>query len=121
MGLETVQVGARQADVLTINPNLQASTNAWVVVAGSAADLRPWRSLSYTIVVADASVNWEVFGANRSDYGDEASVKASAAVAAAGKDTYAVAQAPYSYYRIKIKSTVADTPGSAGVYGIAKG
>jgi len=41
-------------------------------------------------------------------------------VAAAGKSFYAVAKAPYRYYRVKIKSTVADTPGTATVVGIAK-
>ena len=61
-----------------------------------------------------------VFGANASDYSDEQIVQAEAAVAAAGKSSYVVAQAPYRYYRVKIKSTVADTPGTATVVGIAK-
>jgi hypothetical protein len=103
-----------------ITPNSQASTNAFAVVTGTETDLAWARTLAFTIVVAGASVDWKVFGANRADYTDEVEVN-SATVAAAAKGNYTVSPVPYRYYRVKIKSTVADTPGNAGVYGIAKG
>jgi len=102
----------------TVAPAALASTNSLVALA--AIDIGSWQSLAYTIKVATASVDWTVFGANAADYSDEVIVQAEAAVAAAGIGSYAVAQAPYRYYRVKIKSTVADTPGTATVVGIAK-
>lgn len=102
----------------TVAPAPLASTNSLVALA--AIDTGPWLSLAYTIAVATASVDWTVFGANEADYSDEQVVQAEAAVAAAATGTYVVAQAPYRYYRVKIKSTVVDTPGTATVVGIAK-
>lgn len=102
----------------TVAPDPLASTNSLVAVAP--IDTGPWLSLAYTISVATESVDWTVFGANAADYSDEQVVQAEAAVAAAATGTYAVAQAPYRYYRVKIKSTVPDTPGTATIVGIAK-
>ncbi len=103
-----------------ITPDTQASTNAYSAVVGSEIDTAVWRSLSFTILVADASVDWKVLAANRADHADAVAVKAEASVAAAGSDSYSVAQAPYRYYWVEIKSTVGDTPGNAVVAGIAK-
>jgi hypothetical protein len=102
----------------TVAPAGLASTNS--LVALGAIDTGPWKSLAYTIKVATASIDWTVFGANAADYSDEVVVQAEAAVAAAGVGSYVVAQAPFRHYRIKIKSTVADTPGTATAVGIAK-
>ena len=77
----------------TVAPAGLASTNSLVALA--AIDTGPWKSLAYTIKVITASVDWTVFGANASDYSDEQIVQAEAAVAAAGKSSYVVAQAPY--------------------------
>ena len=112
-----VRTDARFEPIL---PNLQASTNAFVVVAGTEVDLAWARTLAFTIIVAGASVDWKVYGANRADYTDEIEVN-SATVAAAARGNYTVSPVPYRNYRVKIKSTVADTPGNAGLYGIAKG
>ena len=98
----------------------QASVNADTVVAGSEIDARPWASLSYTIAVATNGVTWTVFGANSADYSDEVAVNAPANVAAAAVSSYAVAQAPYAYYRVKILSTVPGSHGVATVAGLAK-
>lgn len=89
-------------------------------MVGSGIDARSWRSVAYTIAVATQTVNWKVYGANASDYSDEVEVKAEAAVAAAAVDSYAVAQAPYSYYRVKIQSAAPGVVGTATVRGIAK-
>jgi hypothetical protein len=106
------------ANFETVTPAALLSTNSLVALA--AIDTGPWLSLAYTIKVITNSVDWTVFGANAADYSDEQVVKAEAAVAAAAKDTYAAAQAPYRYYRVKIKSTTPGSHGTATVVGIAK-
>lgn len=106
------------ANYLTVAPAGLLSTNSFVALAP--VDARAWQSLSYTIKVATQSVDWEVFGANASDYSDEVSVQAAAAVVAAGKSSYSTAQAVWGFYRVKIKSTVNDVHGTATVVGIAK-
>ena len=47
-------------------------------------------------------------------------VQAAATVAAAAAGTYAVTQAAYAHYRVKIASAVSDVHGSATLRGIAK-
>jgi len=102
----------------TVAPDPLLSTNSLVALAP--IDTGPWLSLAYTIAVATNSVDWTVFGANEADYSDEQVVQAEAAVGAAATGTYAVAQAPYRYYRVKIKSTTPGAHGTATVVGIAK-
>lgn len=125
VGTEDAYVGqtlrtSHTALVDIVAPVGQLSTNAYVVLTGSGMDLRAWRSLAYTIAVITNDVTWEVYGANASDYSDEQAVQAGASVAAAATGTYAVTQAPYAYYRVKVKSTVAETHGTATLRGIAK-
>jgi hypothetical protein len=105
-----------------VAPTAQNTTNSYAAVTGSTIDIRAFRSVSYSIRNSAGvnSLDWKVQAANVSDFSDVVDVKAEAAVAAAGIDSYAVAQAPYSYYRVVVKSTVADTPGTAVVHGIAK-
>lgn len=98
----------------------QASANADTVAAGSEIDARGWRSVAYTIQVATQSVDWTIFGANLADYSDEVAVQTEAPVAASAIASYAVAQAPYAYYRVKINSTVGGQHGTATISGIAK-
>jgi len=102
----------------TVSPTAQESTAA--LVALGAIDCGPWASLSYTIKVVTNDVDWVVYGANQSDYSDEQVVQAQATVAAAASGTYAVAQAPYRYYRVKIVDTAGGVHGTATVVGIAK-
>lgn len=104
-----------------ITPTAQASTASTAVVDGSEFDARAWRSLAYTIKVATQDVTWSVFGANASDYSDEVAVLSPASVAAGAGSSYAVAQAPYAYYRVKIIDTVGGVHGTATVRGILKG
>lgn len=117
----TVLAGTRQVQVLREAPDDQASVNALTVLAGSEIDARAWRSVAYTLQVITASVNWTVFGANESDYSDEVEVQAEAAVAANATGSFSDGEAPFGHYRAKIKSTVADTPGTATLRGLAKG
>jgi hypothetical protein len=103
-----------------VAPAAQASANDPAVVAGSEIDARGWSSLAYTILNADNTVTWWVYGANASDYSDEVIVDGPSDVAAAAADSYAVAQAPYAYYRVKIESKVDGAHGNVTVVGIAK-
>lgn len=111
----------RNVAVDVVTPAAQLSANVDAVVVGSEIDARAWNSVAYTIVVADNNVTWTVFGANAADYNDEQVVNAAAPVAAGATGNYAVAQAPYAYYRVKIRSTVGGVHGTATIRGIAKG
>jgi hypothetical protein len=101
------------------NPVAQVSTNAYVVYAGSEVAAKDFRSVSYTIKAVTESVKWKVYGANLANYTDEVEVQAEATVLAAAASSYAVAQAPYAYYRVKI--TDGSGHSTATVTGLAKG
>lgn len=111
----------RTVAVDAVGPIEKTSANAYAVVVGSEIDARPWASIAYTIAVATNAVTWTVFGANSAEYNDEIDVSTEASVAAAAVGSYAVAQAPYAYYRVKVRSTVGGAHGVATVSGIAKG
>jgi hypothetical protein len=113
--------GGNQRWVEQLTPNVQASTNNPAVVVGSEVDMRALRSLSYTITVAANTITWWVYGANRSDYADEVIVDGPSDVAAGAADSYAVEQAPYAYYRVKVESKVDGAHGNVGLCGLAKG
>ncbi len=121
MTVEIISDQHRQVAIDSVTPAAQLSANADTVVAGSEIDARAWKSVAYTIAVADNDVTWTVFGANAADYSDEIAVQAAAPVVAGATGNYAVAQAPYAYYRVKIRSTVGGAHGTATVRGIAKG
>ncbi len=116
-----VVAGTRQVPVEMVTPNAQISTASVVAVTGSEIDARAWRSVAYTVAVATNTVQWWVYGANASDYSDEVIVDGPSDVAAAAADSYAVEQAPYAYYRVKIIDKVGGTHGTVTVRGIAKG
>lgn len=99
-------------------PGSTPSTDSFVALAP--LDARPWRSVSYTIVVSTHSIDWEVMGANQADYSDEVVVQSSATVAAGAVGSYSTVQAPFLFYRVKIKSTGAGQVGNAVVTGAAK-
>lgn len=105
----------------TVAPAAQASTASTVVVADSEIDARPYSSVAYTISVATNAIKWSVFAANAADYSDEVAVVSATTVAAGASTSYAVAPAPYSYYRVKIIDDSGGVHGTATVRGIAKG
>jgi len=113
--------GYSQSWVDLVTPVAQASVDADTVLAGSAIDVRGWRSLAYTIKVAANDVDWTVYGAHSADYSDEVVVQAEALVAAGAAGSYAVTQAPFGYYRVKIHSNVGGVHGTATLVGMAKG
>lgn len=103
-----------------MTPAAQTSTASTVVTTGSEIDARPWRSLSYTIVVATQAVKWSVFGANASDYSDEVAVLAATTVAAGATSSYASTQFPYAYARTKLIDDSGGVHGVATIRGFAK-
>ena len=121
MTVATVVSGSRQVQIDQVAPAAQASVNAETVLAGSEMDMRAWRSLAYAVKVITNTITWWVYGANASDYSDEVIVNGPTDVLAAAASSYAVAQAPYAYYRAKIQSKVAGVHGTVTLGGIAKG
>lgn len=117
----SVSSGMRQVQVYTVAPVAQASTADPAVVTGSEIDARPWQSVAYTVLNAAETIQWWAYGANASDYSDEVIVDGPSDVLAAAADSYAVAPAPYAYYRVKIVDKVGGTHGTVTVHGIAKG
>jgi len=101
-------------------PVVQASTAATVVAAGAEIDATQLVSVCYTIIVATHDIDWSIFAANVNDYSDETAVLSATKVTAGSNSSYAVAQAPYRYYRVKIIDDVGGTHGTATVNGVAK-
>jgi hypothetical protein len=116
-----VIAGTRQVPIETVTPDAQASVAAETVLDGSEIDARGWRSLAYTLLNADETITYRVYGANASDYSDEVVVSGPTDILAAAASSYAVAQAPYGYYRVKILDKVGGTHGTVTLAGIAKG
>ena len=119
MTLQVIGNSQVQIPVEAVAPDAQAGTGSYAVVANSAIDARPWRSIAYTISVADENMQWKVFGANAADFSDEIEVLGETTVNAGANGTYAATQAAYGYYRVKIKNAGAPV-GTATVRGIAK-
>lgn len=110
----------RVGEILTVAPSAQASTAVETVLAGSGMDARPWKSLAYTLANITNTITFSVYGANESDYSDEVVVSGPTDILAAANSSYAVAQAPYSYYRVKIVDKVAAAHGVVTLRGICK-
>jgi len=110
---------ATDAQAQAVNPAAQASVVAYADVAGSELDTLYFKSVSYTLINATQTITYQILGANRADYADAVVVQ-TADILAAGISSYAVAQAPYRYYKVQIKDKVGGTHGTTGVYGLAK-
>jgi hypothetical protein len=91
----------------------QASTNSFVVLDGSELDARAWRSLEYSLTVLGNDVDWAVYGDNAVAFGTEVCVQVADTIVQSASGSFSVANAHYEFYRIKIKSTVAETVASA--------
>ena len=94
------------------------STDTYVALG--AIDMRPWKSLSYTLKVATNALKWTVYGANLADYSDEVVVQAEASVAVGAIGSYSTTQAVWARYRVKIKADVGGSQGTGTLNGIAK-
>lgn len=101
---------------------VQASVNTNTLVTGSTLNATSALSVSFTNKNTGAqSINWEVIGSNLKDLSDFTVVQASATITAGSVGTYAVSIAPYSFYAVKIASTVGGQHGQATIQGRAKG
>ncbi len=112
--------GGQQRWIDKVAPDAQTSANDPAAVTGSGIDAQGFTTVSYTVVVADNTITWWVYGANTSDYSDEVIVDGPSDVLAGAADSYAVSPAPYAYYRVKIQSKVAGSHGAVTLVGIAK-
>ena len=110
---------ASDAQATAVNPTAQDSVVAYADVAGSEIDSLYFKSVSYTLVNATETITYQILADNRSDYATAVVVQ-TADILAAGTATYAVAQAPYRYYKVQIKDKVGGVHGTTGVYGLAK-
>jgi len=104
----------------TIASNVTASTATYAVI-GSVIDARTASSLALTVVNASQTISFKVEAANQPDFDDVVEAKAEADILAGAVGTYAVAPAPYAYYRVQIKDKVSGTHGSAVLTAIVKG
>lgn len=105
-----------------VAPVDQASTASFVSIAGSSLDTLHTLTVSYTIVNDGLqSIDWQVLGANASDFSDAQVVSAPATILAAGVSGYSATQAVWRYYIVQIKDTVGGVHGAALVRGITKG
>jgi hypothetical protein len=108
--------------IKAVSPAPQASTNPFVDVAGSSMDALTSQSISYTIINTGAnSLTWQVLAGNAADGSDAAVISGPAALIAAAVASFSQSPALWRFYKIQIKSTVAATPGTASIHGVAKG
>jgi len=105
----------------TIAPAAQASTNAYVLVAGSILDTLNTRLANFTIENSGAeSIDWKVLAGNTVTLSEAIEAQAEATVAAAAYGTFSVNPAVWRYYGVYVKSSAPDTPGEATVIGVTK-
>lgn len=108
--------------ILNIVTPVQASVNDSTLVAGSILNAGRAQSISYTISNTGAqSIDWEVRAGNQADLSDSIVAQAFEAVAADAEKGYGVANPPYMFYGIYIKSTSSGQHGEATIAGASKG
>jgi hypothetical protein len=114
---------AAAAAAAVVTPAAQATANDWAPVAGSTIDALCYRSLAYTLRNSHGAngLNWRVIASNDAAFAATVEAQASALVAAGASGAYAVAQAPYRYYRAEVQSAVPGDHATAVVVGLAKG
>lgn len=112
---------SRQIEINSATPAAQLTTDADVVLAGSELTVFAVGPLSYTLRAVTNAITWTVFGGNDSAFSDETIIQSATSVAANATGTFTVTSAPFLYYRVKIRATVAASQGTATLRGVAKG
>lgn len=112
---QLVRVGSTQFAVYEASAS-QLSTNSYALVLDAvsdslAFDAAPFRSIQLSMRATDAGVTFALYGAGSADYADE-ELAYEWPVAAANSEHESIPAIQYRYYRLKIKSTVPDTPGT---------
>lgn len=119
-GVMLASNGQVQIPVEVVAPVAVALTGSYAVITGSEINATAWRSIAYTFVAADAALDYQVMGANSSDYSDEVVVgSGSGTVNSGAVGSYSITQAPFLYYRVKCKNNSGSTS-TATVRGAAK-
>jgi len=109
-------------DASRVTVSAQASTDDYAD-CGAALDATHTASVSYTILNKHATrvLHWKVLADNDAAFTAPVTIQAEADIAGAASATYAVAQAPYRYYKVQIQSQDAGLACTADLFGIAKG
>jgi hypothetical protein len=110
----------RSASVYT--PIAQASTNAWILVAGSLMDTINDSMFSYTIRNSGAqTISWKILAGNTITLAEAIEIKASADILTTARDSYSSTAAVWRYYGVYITDKVGGVHGEATVVGVSKG
>lgn len=105
-----------------VSPANQTTTNSYADVTGSKIDSLTKGKVCYTIKNAHAanSIDWKVLASI--DDTTYVEVEAEAAVAGTATSSWeaSATEVSYRYFKVQVKSTVAETHGTAQVRGYAK-
>ena len=107
--------------VQVVGPTVATTTNSF-------ADVKPpmdtlfSHSVSLTVINTGGinSVDYQVIGANNSDFSDAVTVKVSATLAPGAVGSFSDGNAPYRYYKVQVKATAAGNQTTVKVTGVAK-
>jgi len=107
---------------VSVSPANQNSGNAYADVVGSKIDSEGKTRVVYTILNADVanSIDWKVLASVDDVTYIEVEAEASLAATVVSSWVASAIETSYRYFKIQIKSTVADTHGIAQVRGYAK-
>src|SRR6185369_16235211 len=97
----------------------QAATDPLTPYTETVLDARSFSgSVSYVMKATTQNVRWTVFGSNDSAFAAEVVVQAEATVVPGTPASYTSAPAPFSFYRVKLRTAVAGVVGTADINGI---
>lgn len=105
-----------------VAPADQASANAYADVAGTKIDAAGKTRVVYTITNGHAAnvLSWKVLASIDDVTYIEIEAEADLAASASSSWVASATETSYRYFKVQIKSKVADTPGTAQVRGYAK-
>ncbi len=121
MAFLTLRFGSAQRPADVVTPAAQASTNAEVVVAGSALDVSLFNAVSYSLENTGAqTIDVRVFRANLADFSDERQEGADIPITASAFSSFAAATPPFRFYRLKVEADIDDAQGEITAVGVAR-
>lgn len=121
MAVTTLKFGSGQILGDVVTPTPQASTDPVVVVAGSELDASIFQAVSYTLENTGAnSIDVGVYRGNLADFSDEAQDGSDFVIAAAGFASFAAANPPFRFYRLKVNASAGGSQGQITAVGVAR-
>ena len=121
MAVLTLRFGSGQRLGDVVAPAAQASTDAEVVVTGSALDASIFSAVSYTLENSGAeTIDVRVFHANLADFSDESQDGADIVLLAAAFGSFSAASPPFRFYRLKVEAAVGGSQGEITAVGVAR-